>query len=135
MIWINLSGHSICDFGDTSTPKVFVDFFLLLPQDISSIFLILHNIKLNSKYVGTLIGDSNRVIQYQLISNRPQWCCNEYETREHQTTASVDTTLKAEQSLILTCTSWDGSRGGSGGSVEPPKVKQTQISWPYFVLW
>ena len=25
--------------------------------------------------------------------------------------------------------SWGGSRFGSGGSVEPPKVKQTQISW------
>ena len=23
----------------------------------------------------------------------------------------------------------------SGGSVEPPKVKQTQVIWPYFFLW
>ena len=35
--------------------------------------------------------------------------------------------LTAESSKV-----WDGSRGGSGGSVEPPKVKRTQTFWPYF---
>ena len=28
-----------------------------------------------------------------------------------------------------------GGSGGSGGSVQPPKVKQTQIFWLYFFLY
>ena len=48
--------------------------------------------------------------------------------------AGVDSKLFQFLKIMSPGVCWGGSRGGSGGSVEPPKMKQTQIFLPYFFL-